>query len=448
MSLIMVMFRGIRENALRMRIKEAADISVRSSFGEYQRTLWDRYGLIFVDAGYNRKAESMIMSEERHKDCMNRNFEEMPEIPFFGRDLLKLQCDLSEATNVRFATDHDCEPLIRQGAGYMKYRFGIEYVTGLYELASQCADIDFSSVSLKDHIDSALSKLEKVKDSVEITEWTDKLKDAVLEDKNGSKDLVLSLLIKDHGDISAKKVRKEALIGKRVLNKGNWEGYASNPTDSLLFKEYLMKKCGDYLEQKPDTALAYEIEYLICGADSDRGNLSGTALRILLLREAANFYAISRDPSRMELIRAVSALIAFVLLSPEIEEPLTEIIVAAWAYAESVKDLRVLFSGGKVPLIKTGSDFYTDIIGSVTDREVKEKGMDYRDYLRAFLFLESDRELAKRFADLLELNVRVAEGNDFFRLDFCFDAWAVTSYVTSEYSYDFAVKRLYDAEVD
>ena len=448
MSLLMVMFRGVRENALRMRIKETADISVVSSFGEYQKTLWEKYGLIFVDAGYGHRADSMILAEERHKDCMNKNFDELPDIPYFGRDLYKLRCDLSETSNVRFATDRGCMPLINQCSEYMKYRFGIEYVTGLYELASQCADLEFSATSLKEHLDSAISKLDSVKDEPKIKEWTDKLEGAILEDKKGASNLILSLLIKDPGEISGKKVRKEALVRKRELNKGNWTGQVPDPADSLLFKEYLMRKCGDRLETKPDTALAYEIEYLICGADSDSENLSLTALRILMLREAANYYAISNDPSKMEMIRAMAALVAFVLLSPDIAEPLAQIIVAAWAYVESVKDLRVLFSGGKVPLIKTDADFYTDVFGSFTDRDVSERGMDYRDYLRAFLLLKSDRELAEGFADLLELNVRIADNNDHFRLDFCFDAWAVTSFVTSEYGYDYVVKRIFDAEVD
>ena len=209
MSLFLVMIYSVRENALRMRIKETADISIKSSVAEYQRTLWDRYGLIFTDAGYGNKAVSMILTEERLKECMNRNFDELPDVPLFGKDLLKLKCDSCEAANVRFATDYGGAPLIKQAADYMEHRYGIEYVTGLYELAAQCNDYEFSALSLKEKLESATDKLKGVKNAPEIKEWTDRLENAVIGEGPVSPSVLLPLVMKEVSKLSDKRIKKE-----------------------------------------------------------------------------------------------------------------------------------------------------------------------------------------------------------------------------------------------
>ena len=43
MSLFLSMVYAVRENALRMRSKEASDVSMNSAFAEYVKTLFDDY---------------------------------------------------------------------------------------------------------------------------------------------------------------------------------------------------------------------------------------------------------------------------------------------------------------------------------------------------------------------------------------------------------------------
>ncbi len=423
-----------------MRAKEAADISVTSAFAEYVNVLWDDYGLIFVDAGYKSRINSMILAEERFRDCMNVNFDERSPVPVLGKDLLKLKCTSAETVNVRFATDNGGLAIQKQAADYMHYHCNETYVVDLYNSLTDVGDLEFSGTGLETQVTSAMEELSAYTGQVEIAKWTDWQYGALIGEAPVSPVTILSLVI-PLATVSDKKIDTTGCVSHRTLNKGNYPtGSGLNAVDSILYKEYLIEKNSDYVEQKEETALSYETEYLICGKDSDAKNLAGIVHRILLLREAANFERIYHDTAKMALIRLISNAVAWLLMEPEIAEPLAVMIAAGWAYIESLRDVKVLLRGGRVPFYKTDADFYTDMYGSIFDT-VEEKGMSYRDYLRAFIMITDNAKLTERFMDLLETYVIAKDSNKNFRLDFCFDAWAVRAFVTSKYGYDYVVER-------
>ena len=47
--------------------------------------------------------------------------------------------------------------------------------------------------------------------------------------------------------------------------------------------------------EEKETALSYELEYLLCGKESDEKNLKATVNKLLLLREGVNFVYILAD---------------------------------------------------------------------------------------------------------------------------------------------------------
>ena len=367
MALFIGLIYGARENAIRMRAKQCMDVAMTSTFGDYQKTLWDRYALVFVDAGYGHKADSMILTENRFQRCMNRNFDECPTAFMGGTDLLRLDCSAVETEAVRFATDCKGAAVRNQAVEYMKYHSNYEHIADIYAVVSHVNDSNFTGTSLKEYVDSSLDSLGPFKDSYEIKEWTDRLDGAVLTETDVSLLSTLRLVV-NHADLLSKKMlNKDALIEKRELNQGNYPKINEpGAVGDLLFKEYLIEKCGNYLKPADDTALSYEAEYLISGRCGDTHNLEGVVNRLLLIREGSNFAAIYNDPSKMEIIRAITTMISCLLGEPELSEPLAMIVVAVWAYAESVKDVKVLMAGGKVPLVKNPNDFYTDVDQSST----------------------------------------------------------------------------------
>ena len=98
--------------------------------------------------------------------------------------------------------------------------------------------------------------------------------------------------------------------------------------------------------------------------------------------------------------------------------------------------------------MKSPEEWRTSLMGVFSGKKDDgyENGLTYTDYLRLFVATSDVSVLTKRFMDLCELNVRKWAENERFRLDYCFDRWAVTAYLQSEYGYQYTIKRFYDVE--
>lgn len=113
------------------------------------------------------------------------------------------------------------------------------------------------------------------------------------------------------------------------------------------------------------------------------------------------------------------------LLAPELTEILTYIILAVWALAEAVVDVRTLLDNGKVPLLKNSSDWCLGLT-NLFDKELSgskdnANGLSYQDYLRIFLGLMDKKDKVLRSLDIVEMDMRKTQGNENFRIDQCID---------------------------
>ena len=97
-------------------------------------------------------------------------------------------------------------------------------------------------------------------------------------------------------------------------------------------------------------------------------------------------------------------------------------ILAAWAYVESILDVRTLLAGGKIAWIKTAENWSSSLSGlgellSGSSRAKEQtEGEDYQGYLQKLLWLKSERVLNYRAMDLLELYAGV-NGRENMRMD-------------------------------
>ena len=101
----------------------------------------------------------------------------------------------------------------------------------------------------------------------------------------------------------------------------------------------------------------------------------------------------------------VAAALAGALAAPEAVHAIKTGIVAVWALAESVEDVKILLSGKKLPIVKTESDWRTDLshLGAGAGTiETKSEGLDYENYLDGFLALSSCNHLAIGQMTLME----------------------------------------------
>ncbi len=199
---------------------------------------------------------------------------------------------------------------------------------------------------------------------------------------------------------------------------------APNLPERVLIHEYCAHFFTNALSRE-EHPVQYEMEYLIAGQESDRRNLEETASQLLTVRQGLNLIHILSDPSK----RAEAKTLAFTIVGATGIAPLVEItacfIMGVWAVGEAVMDLRILFSGGKVPLWKERGDWNLSLENLLTmgqkavcpESSAQQRGLTYETYLKLLLFLTDNQKLQLRMLDLIEMNIQREETD--FSVDFC-----------------------------
>lgn len=213
-------------------------------------------------------------------------------------------------------------------------------------------------------------------------------------------------------------------------------------------------------ESQEQSVLAYEAEYILCGNEEDAANLQNTINRISLIRMILNLSYLMGSQTKTAAARTVAVSLSTALLMPFLEEIIYLLILSAWAYAEALVDCRCLLEGGKVPLVKSDStwtlsltelsEIGQDQINQCAQEADDESGWSYEDYLRLLLQGVSQEKKYVRMLNLMEVNIRHAEGCEEFCMadcvfgiticaDFEFDSFFFSS--TQKDSYEHHVRK-------
>lgn len=237
---------------------------------------------------------------------------------------------------------------------------------------------------------------------------------------------LLELVMPEGACVSEKKTAADDLPS--VIYGKNQDNEGASLMDRLLTSEYCGKFFGNFLVER-DRPLSYEMEYLAEGDLSDRSNLSGAVREIFLIREGLNLLHILSDGAkRAEAMNLAAVLVGAAGLAPLVLLA-AFLIMNLWAAAEAISDLRILLSGGKVPLWKAAGDWRLGLegmmeagrTGKFEDLEGNGHGQDYTGYLKVLLYIEERATLYYRIMDMIQINIR-AEQPD-FTMDSC--AYAV-----------------------
>ena len=180
--------------------------------------------------------------------------------------------------------------------------------------------------------------------------------------------------------------------------------------DELLQMKYMKNHFQSAVSQSEDddSFFKYELEYILAGKASDEGNLKSTKNRIIAIREAMNIAYINQNPQMRDLALTIAELISSPAAAPATQQAL----IAAWAYAESVNDYRLLVHGKKVPLMKDDDSWAVNLKSRITNPNPEyidkdnEKGNTYNEYLQAMIFLTNKDNRLLRMMDLIEINMK------------------------------------------
>lgn len=192
-----------------------------------------------------------------------------------------------------------------------------------------------------------------------------------------------------------------------------------------IFQAYMMQHLTDYTSMEHATdPLRYQLEYVIGGKNTDQENLKAVVYRLLAAREAANMMCLLQDPTRQAEIHEMALVICAAIGFPALEGIVSLALQAAWAFGESLLDVRQLLTGGKVPLVKTGDTWMVSLhqLAKITEllknsRAVEQKGMTYQEYLGILLMTGKSEVQTERTMDIVEAVIRGMSGKENFRLD-------------------------------
>ncbi len=278
-----------------------------------------------------------------------------------------------------------------------------EALGALESLESAAAAAEESGAETSDTAVADVSDSAGIKIQENPLEWVRKVKN------NG----ILAFVTTEQ-NVSDKAIDTGGCIAKRTLSAGNTVASADGGAlDNLVwFYLYLDEYFYDFTESSEDHALDYELEYMIGGKGSDKENLKAVVRKLLLTREAANMLFLETNAVRKAEAASVALLLSSMVALPVLEPLVEQGILAAWAYAESISDVRILLEGGKVKLVKTEDQWHTDIKSIASsvmsaDGKQQKEGLSYSNYLQLLMRTVSKEKLTQRAMDIIEKNLDV-----------------------------------------
>ncbi|WP_155838067.1 DUF5702 domain-containing protein [Butyrivibrio sp. FCS014] len=458
MSLILALFQGARIGAVKMKTECVADIAMNSVLAEYNRQLYEQYGLLMVDTSYGRANPSIVNTREHLRHYVQKNFDRSTAGRLINaQTITSMYCEDVDITGSSFATDNDFSVFARQILAYM----GADPVEGLMTDVLGNADMVTGNALDSTDVEAMAAANQEAIDSVELPTVINEEGEEEQITLGNPADTVnsqkgvgaLGLAVKNPGSISAATVNIADLPSHRKLNKGtglrDYEDISAS--EKLLIEQYFYEKCSRYGQELEKSQLKYQLEYLIFGQDSDYRNLEKMAGTLLFWREASNMIYLFNNPAKCAEAEAVAAVLTAVLLVPELLEPVKYSILFAWTFAESISDLNILFSGGRVPILKSDATWRLSLVNMLDFRDHLNggdlgEGLYYEDYLRIRLLLSPFGEKLRRMGDVVEMDVRRSAGNRNFRLDYCLDTFCAEISVATTYGYDVKIERVYGYE--
>ena len=232
-------------------------------------------------------------------------------------------------------------------------------------------------------------------------------------------DGVLGIVLEDVNNISTMQIRnlnlpttletdgnKKADLIKDITNKGIFVKYIE-----LYFNNYA--KISEY--GNDDTALKYEMEYILNGNLNDKDNLTETIKKLVEVRNLSNGAYLITDGEKMKEITTLAETVATAIGMPFLTPVVSAVIIEAWALTEAVIDVRQLLNGEKVPIVKNSENWYSSIknIGTFEDGRKNNTGLTYTQYLQTMIMTQKTKNTVFRTMDLVQVNMQKRYNKDF-----------------------------------
>lgn len=435
LTLIFTMSECIRVYELNDFGQEYLDMAVESGFSEYNPYLWANYKILAIDLGYGSENIGPSIFSQKLMDYakFNANIEE-------GSSFARLNPAGVTVNQYQVLTDGKGAGVAFLGTKAAKDDMAAQIIDGIQGHLDKVNGIEKVQVESKAEagssaLENAKNELQEKKaaadedddpntssaDYTEPEEVEDNPLDAFKLMKEALSKGVLAQ-VTNVDKISGAEWDKSAMPSHRKLQVGTGEFENSqNIADKALFIDYLLTNYSSFSQDKKHAGMKYEVEYLIAGKESDAQSLAVVVGELLAIREAANFATICNSNELSLQAKSVAATLSS--FNPPIEPVVEGAVIASWAYIESVLDVRLLLSGGTVPVVKNTNQWTSDVmhLSSFLNVNCKAKqckgGVSYEKYLIGLLAVHSTSTLGMRACDVMENALNATEDYRYVKAD-------------------------------
>ncbi len=438
LSVVLFFFQALFQSAgyavFRSQMEEALELCEYSVLSEYHRTLWERYELFYLDLGYGGGAEKT--------EYLNRQAEK-----FLNLNLNSGKVKALETWDYARATDEKGTAYYEQAVSVMKAKTGASLLDKLkeYEDYGELAEKNEQQYRESDSRES--KNLEELRSRREEKEETG-TPDPAEHTESLKRGSILHLVLRDPGAVSGKRAELTESPSNRTLPEGTGPRGRNEPgvVNDAWFLAYLMEHlsyASSFLSGESESGawLDYQLEYLIAGKETDIANLEAIAGRLLAIREGMNYVYLLSDSGKVAECEALAVAMVGATLIPGLVEAVKQVLLLAWAFAESVLDVRLLLNGKRVAFQKDAATWKLSLSGALElgelsgfDEAEDANGLLYRDYLGILLTLTGREKRILRSLDVIEGVVRETDGQWFY-VDQCIDAFRMRTVVDGGQEY-------------
>ncbi len=496
-SLLGVTYDCARLSAVGGYVKVAGSSAARTAFGNYNRELFEEYGLLGY-CGY----------DGRGRGDLNRDFLEILEENMqsthgnFGAnatDIYRISQMQSEIINDAFLTEEDV--FYDQISGFLRNKTVKDVADALWDKVKGIP----SGADLEDKLDMAdryesgdyeelKEEMPKIPNGTEsgkglqgdesqgsgdgdvsgageykeiekdpaggnpLESFTQMMRDGVLSMVCGEKDLSEKEIFpregekeiqeKSDGEMGAADILKQFLKNENPL-----ENVEQMPKGKkkLLFLAYAGEVCSDYLKGE-EGGIRYAKEYLAAGKREEKSNLASVVNRLLAVRMLLNFAYVATDPAFQEKSLVTATAIAGFTGLPPVITGVQYTILLILSFQEACVDVVALLDGKAVPIIKNGANFkmkYEEIcLGTKKLFQKKAAGygknkggsgmsITYKEYLTLFLLLVNEKTMYNRMLDVIQQDLR-----EKYNQSFCIDECITESTYRMTYETNYVFQEL------
>lgn len=419
MALSGVILEVVRYSGMKNVILEAQKNAAHSVLSNYNQKLWENYKIYGLNIEY-----PVIQNTKRYIENGIGNEEWIQGIDFYQGEV----CQTSILENKRI-TDHEGEDFYLQALRYEKIHLPKVLLSKWID-ALKKQHKEAESISEKEILDSskdAVSKVENGKweeekgepvSSKEAEEYKE-LKNPVKEYCSRMGMSLTQQVVEDTSKVSHSELPSGKVQSWDVMEKGNIQASNSSEgttVDQLLFCSYLSEHFSYLTNIKDKRDFQYQLEYILTGREKEDEALEDTLQKMKWLRMGVNYlYLLTSTTQSQKAMAYAVALVGFTGIQPIIEAVKLGILFV-WSYVETIKELKCLAAGKRIPLIKTDQNFRSDLKHLFDQNEKVSWDQDqstllgYKEFIEIFLFFEDSGKQKLRAIHCMNLDLFGREG--------------------------------------